>query len=53
MWDILSYIEQKIHWGEETDEELDLYIDYKWNGKKVFSKPEHKRTIRKLKREME
>lgn len=50
---ILSFIEQKIQWGEETEEELDLYIDYRWHGKKVFKESKHKRTLKKLRKEIE
>lgn len=33
--DVIAYLEEKMKWNEETEKEIDLYLDYKQYGEKV------------------
>lgn len=48
--EVIAFLEEAIHSGNATENEEEMYIDYKWLGK--IDKNKHKNTYRKLLRKM-
>lgn len=48
--EVIAYLEDKISLGIATDEECEMYEDYKWNKDRILNK--HKNTYKRLLKEM-